>query len=117
MLTYDAVAFETKLVKVFKLGLALVKLVQICLFQGDARVRFVHLDAKLILNPLYSQVLSQRSELVIHIDVVCRLLIPFGFQKFQRLLEHRLWPHLRWIGCLRKSEVMLFYHRASTFDG
>jgi len=85
--TYNTISFETQLVKVFKLSLALVKLIQVLLGKCDSSVCLVHLDAEVILNTLDCQVLPQGAELVIDVQVVGCLIFPFALQKLKCLLH------------------------------
>jgi hypothetical protein len=48
-----------QLVEVAQLGLALVELVKVGIFEGDTSVRLVDLHTKIVLNMLDRQVLSQ----------------------------------------------------------
>lgn len=64
-------------VQVAELGLALVKLVEVSVLKSNAGVRLVDIDAEFILNVLHSQVLSERTELIIDVLIVRRLTAPF----------------------------------------
>lgn len=84
--TYNAISFITKTVKISKLGLALVELIQVSFFKCYPRVGFINLKyggntllagvghtyfyTKIILNSLHGQVLAQRAELVVNVLVV-----------------------------------------------
>lgn len=75
---------------------------------------FIDLNTKVVLDPLYSQILSERAKLIIHIKVSLRFIFPFGFQEFERLLEYWLWPHISGIRCTCQSVVVFFHNCACT---
>lgn len=114
--TYNTISFETKLVKVFKLSLALVKLVEVGLGQSDARMCLVNFHTEVVLDPLNCQILPQRTELIIDVQIVSGLVFPFAFKKLQSLLQHWLWTNLARIRSGCQSEIVLLNHSASTLD-
>lgn len=114
--TYDSVAFKAELVKIFELGLTLVELVEVCLVKRNPRVGFVHLHAKVVLDPLHGHVLSQRPELVVDVDVVRAFVLPLALQEFQGLLQHGLRTHLGGVWRTCESEIVLFHSGARASD-
>lgn len=64
------------LIQIMKLCLALIELVEVCLFQGDTGVRLVHADCQVVLDALNGHVLAHRAELLIDVSVVVIFVLP-----------------------------------------
>ena len=110
-------SFDVHFVHVLKLGLALVKLVQIRHLESNTGMSFVDLDAKRILNSLNCQILTHWPELLVYPPVIGLLLLPFLTDELQRLPENLLWSHLIRVRCSSQTEIGLFKSLAITFDG
>ena len=59
-----------------ELGLALVKLVQVCHLKSYAGVGLVNFHGQRILDSLYGEVLAHRAELLVYVTVVSLLFLP-----------------------------------------
>lgn len=79
-------------------------------------MRFVDFNAEVVLYSLNSHVLSERSELVVKVQVVGRLVFPFRLQELQGLFEHGFGSNFSRVRSTRQPVVVLFHCGASSLD-
>lgn len=94
----------------------MVELVQVCILKGNASMVLIHVDAEFILNVLHSEVLSERTELVVDVLVVSRLVAPFLFEHEESFLQNMFRTHITGIYGRRESEEGLFYLHAGALN-